>query len=198
MEEFDVGPAPVEQDRLAVLHNSLEEALGLQAAIAQMEADLKAFTDQYNYICQSRIPDLMTSMSMPEVTFKGWKVQVKEFISGNLPKKEEDPEGHARGIDWIVNAGGGGIIKTEVAVQFGRSQHNEALDLAAKLNEQGFPAVCDSGVHVQTLWAFARERLKNGDDLDLDVLGLFVGKVAKFAAVDEKGKRIRKSQKNAD
>jgi len=83
-------------------------------------------------------------------------------------------------MDWLEANEGGSLIKTDVALAFTKSQHNEAIDLARRLEEQGFAPSVQSGVHAQTLQAFARERIRNGDQIDTDVLGLYTGKVAKL------------------
>jgi hypothetical protein len=41
----------------------------------------------------------------------------------------------------------------------------------------------DENVHTQTLLAFVREKVRNGDDIDFDALGIYTGKVAKITEV---------------
>jgi len=142
-----------------------------------MEEDLKAIKKTLHHLKNSRIPDLMDQMQMEEVSFKGWKVKIDDFVSGTLPR---DPEKHAKAVRWLEENDAGGLIKTDLSLSFGKSQHNEALNLAGRLESEGLAPEVKSGVHPQTLRAFARERLRNGDPLDVEALGLYIGKTAKM------------------
>jgi hypothetical protein len=179
----DQGDAPASPDSLGRLNEKLAEAIDLKAAVDQMEEDLKAAKQQLNLLNTSVIPDMMTEMGMDEVVQRGWKVKVGEFVSGSLPK---DETGKALAIDWLTAHEGAELLKTNLTVVFTRSQHNEALALADTVTKEGFAPKVESTVHPQTLLAYARERLKNGEPLDTEVLGLYTGRVAKFSKIGEK------------
>lgn len=178
----DEESAPADSNSLDMLHEKLNEAVDLKAAVDQMEEDLSAAKKQLNSLNTSVIPDIMATLQMDELTFRGWKVKVGEFVSGSLPK---DPEKRIAAIHWLEAHEGGDLIKTNLSVVFNRSQHNEALALAADIEGQGFAPSVDSSVHPQTLAAWARERMKNGEVVEPETLGLFTGRVAKFRAVKE-------------
>ena len=179
-EEFDMGGASAPSDKMDVLNAALEEAVQLETVVSQMEEDLKVAKKALNSLKSGRIPDLMDELEMETVTFRGWQVKIDDFVSGSLPKDSHRLE---RAINWLEEHDAGGLIKTDLTLAFGKSQHNEALDLAARLEAEGHAPSVKSGVHAQTLLAFARERIRNGDPLDIDVLGLYVGKVAKMKQV---------------
>jgi hypothetical protein len=69
---------------------------------------------------------------------------------------------------------------------FEKSQHNEALSVKADLENKGYAVAAKMGVHPQTLIAHVKERLRNGDEIPLDVLGLYAGRVAKIKAPKSK------------
>lgn len=179
----DQGATVVAPDALDRLNQHLEEAINLNDSVEQMEADLAAAKKQLNYLKTSVIPDMMAELGMEECTQRGWKIKVGEFVSGSLPKEAAARE---RAINWLTEHDGGELLKTQLSVSFTRSQHNEALSLAGEIEKQGFAPNVESTVHPQTLMAFARERLKNGEPLDTEVLGLYTGRVAKFKRVGEK------------
>lgn len=178
-EEFEAesGPAP---NALEAISAQLDEAIKLKDYIEQTTADLAAATKAFHKLTTGSLVEKMSELQLEEMTRAGWKVKVADFVSGSLPKAEEEK---AKAIDWLVSHEAGGLIRTDVAVAFSRSQHNEALALASELKEKGHEVGVNSGVHAQTLQAFARERIRNGEPIDTDVLGLFTGKVAKFTAV---------------
>lgn len=177
------GAAPAAPDALDRLNEHLGEAIDLTSSVEQMEADLSAAKKQLNYLKTSVIPDMMAELGMEECTQRGWKVKVSEFVSGSLPKEEKE---FKLALKWLEDHEGGDLLKTFVETQFPRSQHESALKVAEVINEMGFDVDVHSTVHPQSLQAFARERLKNGEALDTDVLGLYTGRVAKFKRVGEK------------
>ncbi len=186
VEDFDTQAgegASAPSDKLEVLHKTLDEATSLEEQLEQLDADAAAARSALNELKTKRIPELMTELQMSDLTRNGWKVKVNDFVSGSLPK-EEGPRKLA--IDWLEAHDGGPLIKTEIGMQFAKSQHDEAKKLADRLLAEGFAVQLTSGVHASTLQAFARERLKSGEPIDTDVLGLFTGQVAKFNRVPVK------------
>lgn len=178
-EQGEAGASP---DALARLNAKLAEAIDLKQMVDQMEEDLGAAKKQLNNLNTQIIPDMMASLGMEECTQRGWKVKVGEFVSGSLPKDEALRD---QAIRWLEDHDAGELLKTNLSVVFSKSQHNMALNLAGQIEEQGFLPKVESTVHPQTLLAFARERIKNGEALDTEVLGLYTGRVAKFKRVGE-------------
>jgi hypothetical protein len=176
------GAASAAPDALSRLNEKLAEAISLKETVDQMEEDLGAAKKQLNHLNTQVIPDMMAELGMEECTQRGWKVKVGEFVSGSLPKEDA---ARANAIRWLEDHEAGDLLKTNLSVAFTRNQHNEALDLAAQIEQRGFAPNVESTVHPQTLLAFARERLKNGEALDTEVLGLYTGRVAKFKKVGE-------------
>ena len=177
---FDEGATGVAPDSLDRLNRKLEEAMSLNSSIEQMEDDLKAAKKQLNFLNTSIIPDMMAELGMTSTTQRGYEVKISEFVNGSLPK---EPEKRMKAINWLENHDGGDLIKTNMTINFSKSQHNEALDLAVRITEEGFAPTVESTVHPQTLMAYARERMKNGEVLDIETLGLFAGRVAKYTKV---------------
>lgn len=177
------GDAPASPDALTRLNEKLADAISLKETVDQMEEDLGAAKKQLNHLNTVVIPDMMAELGMEECTQRGWNIKVGEFVSGTLPK---DPALRNKAIGWLEDHDAGDLLKTQLSVMFSRSQHNEALSLAGTIEDQGFLPVVESSVHPQTLLAFARERMKNGEALDLETLGLYSGRVAKFKRVGDK------------
>lgn len=174
---FDV-PQEQSEQQLAILDRALVEATALEQSVAQMEEDLKAAKAALNALKTGKIPDLMVEMGMSELVWDGWKVKVGDFVSGSLPKEETS---RAAAIAWLEQHEAGDLIKTEVSLSFGREDREAAVELAQQLEADGYAPTVESGVHAQTLASFARERLASGEPIDLEVLGLKTGKVAKIA-----------------
>jgi hypothetical protein len=169
--------ASAPSDKLEVLHKNLDEAVALEIQLEQLEADASAARSALNDLKTKRIPELLVELQMPDLTYKGWKVKLADFVSGSLPK-DEGPRQKA--IEWLEQHDGGALIKTEIGLVFAKSQHDEAKALAERLAAEGFAAQISSGVHASTLQSFVRERLKNGEEVDTEVLGIYTGQIAKI------------------
>lgn len=169
--------ASAPSDKLEVLHKNLDEAVALEIQLEQLDADAAAARSTLNELKTKRIPELLVELQMTELVRDGWKVKLADFVSGSLPK-EDGPRQKA--IDWLEANDGGALIKTDISLTFAKSQHDEAKALAERLAAEGFAAEMSSGVHASTLQAFARERLKNGEPVDTEVLGLYTGQIAKI------------------
>ncbi len=176
-EEFDFGPPVAAAEPLKALQTFIQEAIDLEALAEQQENELKATKAALQRLKTGQIPDLMAEIQADKINFRGWEVQVSDFVSGSLPK---DDCAREKAIGLINEYGAGGIIKTEVVVQFGRSQHNHAVSFYQSLVEAGHSAEMKRGVHSQTLQKFARERIEAGEQIDLESLGLFTGKFARW------------------
>lgn len=186
-----LGVAPTPSEYLKGL---AARAVDLKTEIEEFEAILALRKRDLNDIFQVQMVDAMRSSGFTELSLpSGHKFKLSPMASGTLPKPEndEDIEGAQRreaAISWLVANGHDGLIKSEVTVAFARTDHNRAVDTQQSLIEQGLPAVLESGVHAQTLQAFGREALKNGDDVPFAVLGLNVGQYVKMTAPKEGGK----------
>jgi hypothetical protein len=178
-EEFDIGGEGAEKsapDSLARLIDMSKELLKMEELVEQAEEDLKAMKSSLQLLRTGRIPDMMNEIGISSITVDDRVIEVSDFVSGSLPK---DPEKRARAIAWLDSVGAGGLLKTEVTVEFGRNQHNEALSLAGELREKGHAMDVTSNVAPQTLLKFARDKLKAGEPIDFEALGLYTGKIAK-------------------
>jgi hypothetical protein len=163
---------------MAELTRLVNEARQIEDIVANLEAELKDARKVLLGITTQKIPELMSEMGVSSLeTADGTKVKMTDFISGSLPK---EPYERQRAINWLVDHGGDGLIKSEVKVNFARREHNLAVSLMERLKKGGMDAELQTGVHASTLKAFVRERLQNGDEIDLATLGVYVGQVAKI------------------
>lgn len=175
--DFDVGAAAAPASDLSELNGLLDQMLRQEEIVANLDADLKAAKNLLQRLKTATVPDKMAELGVDALKFKGRMISIEPFVSGSIPS---DPVRRAAAVSWLVENGGSDLIKTAVEVEFGRSEHNEALSTAETLREAGLSPKVAESVHSQTLCAFARERIRNGDPIDPEVLGLFTGRVAKI------------------
>lgn len=153
------------------LRSIVDNVLMMQVEVKKHEQELAAARARLRELEEQTLPDAMAAIGGAE-EFRfgdGTKVKVANEVVGAFPKEEPQRQ---EALDYLVEEDGGELFKTNVSVSFGRSAHNAALDLAQTLREKGYEVEVVSGVHHQSLTAFAREALRNGRDLALDKLGL--------------------------
>ena len=176
----DAFDLPSEQDEAAIqrLMRSAQNLIDQQNLVEDLEKNLSDAKKVLQRIKTVDIPDLMAECGLSEFRHAatGARVRVEDFVSGSLPK---DPVKRAAAIEALIEMGAVDLIKTEIEITFERRQHNEAVALAEDLRARGLNVEVTSGVHPQTLMADARRRLANGDQLPLETLGLYAGRVAK-------------------
>lgn len=186
-DEFDVsgkgGAVQAPPDLLSELRNQIIEATKLEAKVDQLEADAAAARQSLHKIRTQIIPDLMARAQSDHFTHAGWEVKVQDFVSGSLPS---DPDKKAKAIAWLEKHDGGGLVKTALAIAFSRNERKAATKLYESLAKKGLPVSLNETVHPQTLAAYVRARIADGEPIDLDALGVFTGKIARFKKLEEK------------
>jgi hypothetical protein len=168
-----------DREQMDHLQEVLDEGLQLEQLVQEKEEELKVFKRQLLELKQTRLPKLMDDLGVSMLQRDGWTVKVEDFVSGTLPKEPSERE---KALAWLIEHGQEGLIKNSILLNFGKGEHNIAHDLAERLRGEGFEPQEEQGVHPQTLWAWAREAMRSGDDIDQEVLGLYLGRRADFKA----------------
>ena len=170
---------PAEADLTARVVDAAEGMGNLQALIDPLEEELKSLKSRLHLIRTGLLPDLMTEARMTSVTTENGRIyELTDLISGSIPNEAKDPIRHAAAIAWLEDNDAEGLIKSVLTASFGRSQHDVAKEIAASISNRCDPSLSES-VHPQSLAAFARQRIKDGEPIDLAVIGLSSIKIVK-------------------
>lgn len=141
-----------DEDSLARLTKLAALLLACMHAGASLDAQLEVIESDIRRLVEDDIPSLLKEVGLAEIKLEdGTKISVKEDLQLSLGSREIDPERRARALHWLTAAGLGGIIKTEVAVPFGRNSEEEVVKLREALAEMGYDAGLNEDVHFQTL-----------------------------------------------
>jgi hypothetical protein len=180
MEDFsDFDIVAPNKEQLKSIEQLAQKAYQLMGLIDTHEAALKAHKAELAELTHKLLPDAMTAAGTASfITTTGVKISIKEIVSGSLPKDESR---RSEALRWLENNGGLSIIKGSIEAQFERGEDNaqKRNQTAEILNKLGIDFVENESVHPQTLAAFAREKLKNGEEVPLETLGLWAGRQAK-------------------
>jgi len=175
---FDVPNETPEQTEatLESLVKYANEMKSLEKEIADIERELAERNGRLNKISGVIIPDVMDRLGMEEFKLSdGSKVLVKTDIKCGL-SEDRKPAGFA----WLRENDYGGIIKTAVSLAFGKGEEQQAKEAVDVLSAAGFNAQIGDSVHPATLKSFVKERIEAGDNIPIDVFGVYEFKQTKI------------------
>lgn len=182
---FEQDSPPASQPAIAVLIDQANDLIETEKQLAEVQDLAKVLSSKVNELKTRTIPEKMAEVGLSEFTTpEGFKVQVDDFVSGTLPK---DPEKREVALKEIVEWGSEDIIKSDLTIEFSKSHHNEALALVDELRQRGLVVGFASGIHPQTYLSMIRERLRNGEEVYPEKMGIFVGRKTKVTP-PKKGK----------
>lgn len=187
-DDFNSAKVPTEQE-LSAISKELQIAVQLQTTIDGMEEVLAIKRQELHSITTRKLPDIMLAAgTLAFKTPEGAKVEIKEFMSGSLPKEKLERD---VALKFLEMNGAGPLIKNSFFIALGKGQKEELKQLTKALKGVGVDYTRKEDVNAQSLYAWARERVKNGEPLPLETLGLYSGRVAKItipeAAAKPKG-----------
>jgi hypothetical protein len=185
-EEFDLPqPAVPAGDAVTQMRNTMVELEATRARAERLDAELKKAKARCDFLQKKVLPDLMTTVQTTDFTTGASRFKLEQLVVGAFPK---EPAARRKAVEWLEEHEAGGIIKTEVVMEFARSEHNVAADVTGMLKDQGYSPVMESTVHPQTLYAFVRERLRSGkalSDEDQQTLGVQILQIVKVEKLAE-------------
>lgn len=104
---------------------------------------------------EETLPAMLQELGVEKMTLSdGNEITVKQEVYASVPEHRKTDA-----FNWLERNGFGGLIKTLVAVEFGKGQLDEAGALVEKLAAEGVEAEIARSVHPQTLKAFLKEQL---------------------------------------
>ncbi len=159
---------------LSQLTQLAERQAAASALVLDLEAQLNKAREDLRDIAEREVPELMDQIGIDEFkTTSGLKIKIDETIRASIPKAKAH-----LAFAWLNANGHGAMIKRVVSVAFGRGEDDKADDLRGRLMDD-FEVDDKSSVHPSTLAAFVREKLSEGEEVPLDLLGVHRQRVAK-------------------
>lgn len=160
---------------LTVLSQLADELITADARIKTLEAELKDAKAEFNELNENRIPDFMDEVGISEFTTSdGFKISVAEKLVGNISKTNEQAA-----HQWLADHGYESLLKNQMKLDFGKGDDHTAQEIENFLADHGVEADRKRYVHPQTLHAFLREKLADGEDIPLDLFGVFIKRQTK-------------------
>jgi hypothetical protein len=201
---FTDAPTTSESEQLTQLGTQM---FGLDKAITELEAQLESKKGERLELAMHTLPAFMQKIGQDRVGLNEFQVDVvlEPYYHANIAA-DWTPEQREAAFAYLEEGGNGDLIKTTVSIAFPRRMLAAARWLTGAIttlfhymNEAKVPGTPDAlpeptvdmGVTWNTLTAFVREQLENGNPIDVEVLGATVGWIAKVKPRKEskKGKK---------
>lgn len=178
--DFDPGDEEqATEDQLANITKEARKAVALEKQIADLKAATETLEQERWELISKTLPGLLDSAGLTDFTLEdGSSIGIKEVVRGSLPSADKRPAEREAAIAWLLENGGSGIIKTQYNTEFGVGQEKLAKIFETIITKAKFVAKKTTGVHPQTLCAFVREKLENGETVPVDKLGIYAGRHA--------------------
>lgn len=150
------------------------EIRGTEELIATLDKDLKKAKEKLLKLTDQEMPALMAEMGISSLTLDdGAVVKVTQTYGASILV-----DNRPKAYDWLRDHGYDDIIKNTVMCQFGRGEDDRAKDFAEFAAENGYAPEQKTEIHPQTLRAFVKERIENGDEFPMELFGAYVGQRA--------------------
>jgi len=152
-----------------------------EGRIKSLEDDLKAEKKALLKLTDEDMPAMLAEIGISSFSLDdGSQVEVKQTYGASILVNNR-PQAY----DWLRENGYDDIIKNSVICQFGRGEDDQASAFAAFAQQQGYVPEQKTEIHPQTLRAFVKERVEEGDEFPMELFGAWVGQ----RAVIKKGKK---------
>lgn len=160
----------VDTDKVKSISELCNRLLDLQEQARRIEDNLKSKNDEIRVLSEQEIPNLMQEAGVSEFKLAdGSSVSVKPFYAAKIPVSKTD-----EAFQWLTGNGYGDLIKNTVSLNFGKSEDNVANSLVEDLKSKGHNVSQKKKVEPQTLKAFVKEAIQNGQNVPMDLFGVYI------------------------
>ena len=164
----------LDNEDLSTLTGFAEAIIKQDTFVKELEERLKEEKKKLLKMTDEDLPALMTEANSIEFTLlDGSKVTIKPQYGASI-KVDNRPAAY----EWLREHGYDDIIKNTISCQFGRGEDDQASSFKAFAEKEGFVADQTEKIEPSTLRSFVKERVENGDEFPMELVGAYVGQRA--------------------
>ena len=168
------GVDKVDQKGLKTVAEIAREVNEKEKKISNLEQELKDRKKELLKLTDEELPNILNELGISSFKLEdGSTISVKQTYGASI-KVENRPAAY----QWLRENGYDDIIKNQVTCVFGRGEDEKANSFKETAENEGYFPEQKTEVHPQTLRAFVKERVENGDDFPMDLLGVYIGQRA--------------------
>lgn len=169
-ESFSNDEGSISESNLEFLAKQGQLLSSLKSEAAELEDKLRDVKEQIRHATEEVIPNYMRELGISELKLKnGAKVKVEDKVFASIPKDVKTDA-----LRWLDDNGFSSLIRHEIKCNFRRGEDERAKRLAEILHEAGYEFKDVEDVHYQTLKAFVKEQLEQGNMLPEDLFSVHV------------------------
>lgn len=160
-------------EKLGILAKKCNAMVDLNNEIVELETKVAEMKKNFRYENEVAIPEMMMELELEELKLKnGTKLIMEKFYQAKIPEEKE-----AEAFAYLEETGNDGIIKSKVDMSFGKGDKERELEqkVVEALSKLQVPFNQKRGVHHSTLKAFVREQIEAGQNIDLELFGVYIG-----------------------
>jgi hypothetical protein len=145
-----------------------------EGRIQSLEEKLKGEKKALLKLTDEEMPAMLAEIGISSFSLDdGSTVEVKQTYGASILM-----DNRPAAYEWLRDNGYDDIIKNTVLCQFGRGEDDQASAFAAFAQQQGYVSEQKTEIHPQTLRAFVKERVEEGDAFPMELFGAWVGQRA--------------------
>jgi hypothetical protein len=161
-----------------VLRELADELIAAQAEVDRIQLELDAANGVVKDLVENRIPNVAEGLEGDFNIGDGRTLTIKQEIRASVAGEKLAPA-----VEWLDAHNYGNIVKRNLTFEFGKDDDERVKAFKEAvlpiLVAQKLVLKEKTAIHPATLLAWVKERLKEGDNLPVDVFGIFRQRIAK-------------------
>lgn len=171
----DVGP---NSNMTVVLNQLADELIAAQREVARIQEELTTANNVVKDITENRIPSVAEGLEGKFDLGNDRVLEIKEDIRASVAGDRLVPA-----VQWLDENNYSSIVKRTLVFEFGKDDDEKVKkfkeSVAPIIKEQKLVMKEKTAIHPQTLLAWVKERLKEGDKIPSETFGIFRQRTAK-------------------
>jgi len=164
----------VDQQGLTSVASLARQIRDKEETISRLEETLKEEKKTLLKLTDEEMPAMLAEIGISSFSLDdGSTVEVKQTYGASILV-----DNRPAAYEWLREHGYDDIIKNTVLCQFGRGEDDLASSFAAFAQQQGYVPQQKTEIHPQTLRAFIKERVEEGEAFPMELFGAWVGQRA--------------------
>ena len=153
-----------------------EKIIAGQKRVEQLETELKSAKASLLKLTDEDLPAAMQELNLSTSSLRdGSKVTIKPTYGARISNDNED-----KAFQWLRARNEGDLIKNTITCRFNKEQDNEASALFDDLTKRKLQPERKAEIHAATLRSWAKGRIEDGKEIDMELFGVWVGQRAEI------------------
>lgn len=172
-EEYTRDPATLEN-----VHVRAERLVALERELNDLAETEKKLKKERERLRIRELPEMMAELKMTSIGINNRVVAIEPLIQATLPK---EPDKLVLAIEWVEDAKEGGCVKRALELDLPKGDavmEQRVIDALLAVDPRLSPRVTPT-IHHSTYTALCKRLVRAGVDLPKDLLGVFVGSIAR-------------------